>query len=64
MVKPTMCTTCLWVREEAAFSCYLMILTWFKQVVFLPPSPVHPHIYSNGHICLDILYDGESQTIA
>jgi ubiquitin-protein ligase len=19
---------------------------------------VHPHIYSNGHICLDILYDG------
>jgi ubiquitin-conjugating enzyme E2 W len=20
--------------------------------------PLHPHIYSNGHICLDILYDG------
>lgn len=30
------------------------------QVTFLPPSPVHPHIYSNGHICLDILYDGQS----
>lgn len=29
------------------------------QVMFVPPSPVHPHIYSNGHICLDILYDGE-----
>jgi ubiquitin-protein ligase len=27
-------------------------------VTFVPPSPVHPHIYSNGHICLDILYDG------
>lgn len=28
------------------------------EVVFLAPSPIHPHIYSNGHICLDILYDG------
>eukprot|EP00741_Cyanophora_paradoxa_P018677 tig00021073_g18027.t1 len=25
------------------------------EVVFLEPSPVHPHIYSNGHICLNIL---------
>ena len=30
------------------------------QVIFLPPSPVHPHIYSNGHVCLDILYDGRN----
>ncbi len=22
------------------------------EVVFLPPAPIHPHIYSNGHICL------------
>lgn len=22
------------------------------QVIFLPPAPLHPHIYSNGHICL------------
>uniref|UniRef100_A0A804M1E1 UBC core domain-containing protein n=1 Tax=Zea mays TaxID=4577 RepID=A0A804M1E1_MAIZE len=23
------------------------------QVIFLHPAPMHPHIYSNGHICLD-----------
>ncbi|EKX32575.1 ubiquitin-conjugating enzyme E2 [Guillardia theta CCMP2712] len=28
------------------------------EVVFLHPAPIHPHIYSNGHICLSILYDG------
>ncbi|KAI4987730.1 hypothetical protein ZWY2020_028488 [Hordeum vulgare] len=22
------------------------------QVIFLNPAPMHPHIYSNGHICL------------
>ncbi|KAJ6953579.1 hypothetical protein NC652_005332 [Populus alba x Populus x berolinensis] len=30
------------------------------QVIFAPPAPLHPHIYSNGHICLDILYDSWS----
>ncbi len=35
------------------------IMAYAMQVMFVPPSPVHPHIYSNGHICLDILYDGE-----
>ena len=29
-------------------------------VTFIPPAPVHPHIYSNGHICLDILYDSSN----
>lgn len=29
-------------------------------ITFVPPSPVHPHIYSNGHICLDILYSGRN----
>ncbi|XP_026449639.1 probable ubiquitin-conjugating enzyme E2 16 isoform X2 [Papaver somniferum] len=23
------------------------------QVIFLNPAPLHPHIYSNGHICLE-----------
>eukprot|EP00158_Paraphelidium_tribonemae_P007860 Partr_v1_DN28382_c3_g1_i12_m78690 putative ubiquitin-conjugating enzyme len=28
------------------------------EVMFLHPAiPIHPHIYSNGHICLSILYD-------
>jgi ubiquitin-conjugating enzyme E2 W len=27
------------------------------EVQFIDPVPVHPHIYSNGHICLSILYD-------
>mmetsp|Transcript_123725 Transcript_123725/g.385283 ORF Transcript_123725/g.385283 Transcript_123725/m.385283 type:complete len:151 (-) Transcript_123725:160-612(-) len=27
------------------------------EVVFIGVPPVHPHIYSNGHICLSILYD-------
>ncbi|VAI26296.1 unnamed protein product [Triticum turgidum subsp. durum] len=26
------------------------------QVIFLNPAPMHPHIYSNGHICLGKLH--------
>lgn len=25
------------------------------QVIFLGTAPIHPHIFSNGHICLNIL---------
>merc|ERR1712039_483673 len=27
------------------------------EVIFTGTTPVHPHVYSNGHICLSILYD-------
>ena len=27
------------------------------EVLFIGTAPVHPHIYSNGHICLNILYE-------
>ena len=27
------------------------------EVVFVGSVPIHEHIYSNGHICMDILYD-------
>ena len=27
------------------------------EVSFVKNIPIHPHIYSNGHICIDILYD-------
>jgi ubiquitin-conjugating enzyme E2 W len=27
------------------------------EVVFVENPPVHPHVYSNGHICLNILAD-------
>ena len=31
--------------------------------MFLPPAPIHPHIYSNGHICLNILYEDWSPAL-
>ena len=32
-------------------------------VVFLGPSPQHEHVYSNGHICLNILGDDWSPAL-
>jgi ubiquitin-protein ligase len=31
------------------------------EVLFIGHVPVHEHIYSNGFICLSILYDGNSR---
>jgi ubiquitin-conjugating enzyme E2 W len=33
------------------------------EVKFMLPAPEHPHVYSNGHICLNILYDDWSPAL-
>mmetsp|Transcript_37456 Transcript_37456/g.38142 ORF Transcript_37456/g.38142 Transcript_37456/m.38142 type:complete len:153 (-) Transcript_37456:86-544(-) len=33
------------------------------EILFLTPAPVHPHIYTNGHICLNILYEDWSPAL-
>ena len=39
---------------------FISVLTdvyWCLQVMFVGDIPVHPHVYSNGHICLSVLTD-------
>ncbi|KAK1865220.1 hypothetical protein I4F81_007754 [Pyropia yezoensis] len=33
------------------------------EVIFVHPTPRHPHVYTNGHICLNVLYDGWSPAL-
>lgn len=41
--------------------CVFVFLSTFSdspELIFVSPFvPLHPHVYSNGHICLSILYD-------
>ena len=40
---------------------YLIIIQPIEspEVIFIGSPPEHEHIYSNGFICLSILYDGK-----
>mmetsp|Transcript_6960 Transcript_6960/g.21168 ORF Transcript_6960/g.21168 Transcript_6960/m.21168 type:complete len:157 (+) Transcript_6960:267-737(+) len=33
------------------------------EITFKEPAPRHPHVYTNGHICLNILFDGWSPAL-
>jgi hypothetical protein len=32
------------------------VVDGYSQVIFMNPAPMHPHIYSNGHICLGMRF--------
>ncbi|CAG8600231.1 774_t:CDS:2 [Acaulospora colombiana] len=34
------------------------------EVVFVGNIPIHPHVYSNGHICLNVLYNQWSPVLS
>jgi len=39
-------------HRRLLFTGIIILLLTVLQVIFLHPAPLHPHIYSNGHICL------------
>src|SRR4051812_12834025 len=40
----------------ASFFTLTFVMDGYLQVIFMNPAPMHPHIYSNGHICLGMLF--------
>ena len=41
-------------KDSTYHHCFSILSIWrlVQQVIFVGNPPVHPHIYSNGHICL------------
>ena len=50
-------------HRSTSLFLYNTLIVLNVQIVFVGTPPVHPHIYSNGHICLNILYEDWSPAL-